>query len=59
MNIGYFTVPWHGDGSVDWDWLYAIPPARSTAHCSRTTLDEPMEILMDGRKSLAAVRKRC
>ncbi len=59
MNIGYFTVPWHGGGSVDWDWLYAIPPARSTAHCSRTTLDEPMEILMDGRKSLAAVRKRC
>jgi hypothetical protein len=59
MNIGYFTVPWHGDGSVDWDWLYSIPAARSMAHCSRTVLDEPMEVLMDGRRSLAAIRKRC
>jgi hypothetical protein len=59
MNIGYVTVPWNGDGSVDWDWLYSIPPVRSTAHCSRTFLDEPLEILMDGRRSVAAIRKRC
>ena len=59
MNIGYFTVPWNGEGSVDWDWLYSIPPARSTAHCSRTFLREHLEILMDGRRSVAAIRKRC
>jgi DNA-binding NarL/FixJ family response regulator len=58
MNIGYFTVPWNGGGSVDWDWLYSVPPARETAHCRRTGLPEALEILMDGRKSVAAIRKR-
>ena len=57
MNIGYFTVPWNGGGLVDWDWLYTVPPAASTAHCSRTSFENPLEILMDGRRSLAAVRK--
>jgi hypothetical protein len=57
MNIGYFTVPWSGEGLVDWDWLYSIEPARATAHCRRSTFAEPLEILMDGRRSLAAVRK--
>ncbi len=57
MNIGYFTVPWDGGGSVDWAWLYAIEPARETAHCRRTSLPEPLEILMDGRKSRAAILK--
>jgi len=58
MNIGYFTVPWQGEGAVDWDWLYSFEPERRTAHCARTRLPEPMEILMDGRKSVAAIRKR-
>jgi hypothetical protein len=58
MNIGYFTVPWHGEGYVDWDWLYSFEPERRTPRCARTRLPEPLEILMDGRKSLAAIRKR-
>jgi hypothetical protein len=58
MNIGYFTVPWQGDGFVDWDWLYGFEPERRTPHCARTRLPEPMEILMDGRRSRAAIRKR-
>ena len=57
MNIGYFTVPWGGEGFVDWDWLYSFAPERRTAHCARTRLPEPMEILMDGRKSKAVIRK--
>jgi hypothetical protein len=57
MNIGYFTVPWGGAGLVDWDWLYAIPPESSTRHCARTRTERPLEILMDGRKGLAAVLK--
>jgi hypothetical protein len=58
MNIGYFTVPWQGAGAVDWEWLYSFEPERRTAHCVRTHLPEPMEILMDGRKGVAAIRKR-
>jgi hypothetical protein len=59
MNLGYFTVPWGGEGLVDWEWLYSLEPERRTERCARTRLSEPLEILMDGRKSLAAVRKRC
>jgi hypothetical protein len=58
MNIGYFTVPWGGGSRVDWDWLYSFAPERRTQHCARTRLPEPLEILMDGRKGRAVVRKR-
>jgi hypothetical protein len=58
MNIGYFTVGWGGGGLVDWDWLYSIEAERRTPHCARTRLKAPLEILMDGRKSRAAIRKR-
>ena len=57
MNIGYFTVPWGGAGSVDWDWLYSFEPERRSPHCARTRLPRPLEILMDGRKSRAVIRK--
>ena len=59
MNIGYFTVSWGGAGFVDWDWLYGFAPERRTAHCVRTRLSEPMEILMDGKSSKAAILKKC
>jgi hypothetical protein len=58
MNIGYFTVPWQGEGVIDWDWLYSFAPERLTPHCARTRLPEKLEILMDGRKGVAAIRKR-
>jgi len=57
MNIGYFTVSWAGEGFVDWDWLYGMPAERRTAHCARTRLSSPMEILMDGKNSKAAILK--
>ncbi|MDP3179128.1 MAG: hypothetical protein Q8M76_14570, partial [Spirochaetaceae bacterium] len=59
MNIGYFTVPENGGLSlVDWAWLASFPAESSTAHCARTRLPEPLEIIMDGRRSKAIVRKR-
>jgi hypothetical protein len=56
MNVGYITAS--RVGSVDWDWLYSEAPARETAHCRRTRLPEALEILMDGRRGVAAIRKR-
>ena len=58
MNIGYFTVPASGLSRVDWPWLASFPKERRSAHCDWTLLPEPLEILMDGRKSKAVVRKR-
>jgi len=59
MNIGYLTVP-HAGGrsSIDWDWLASKPRAGESAHCVWTLLDEPLDILMDGRVSRSAVLKR-
>ena len=59
MNIGYFTVPATGLSFVDWAWLSSFPTERRTARCAWTILPEPLEILMDGRKSKALIRKRC
>jgi hypothetical protein len=58
MNIGFLTVPGEGQNFVDWHWLSSFPPERRTAHCARTRLAEPLEIVMDGRKGRAIVRKR-
>jgi hypothetical protein len=63
MNVGYLTVPDRGEvpggGSsfVDWAWLSSFPPDRRTAHCARARLPGPLEIVMDGRKGRAIVRK--
>jgi hypothetical protein len=57
MKIGYLTAPLGGGGRVDWDWLYSFEPERRTAHCARTRLPAPLELLMDGRRSKAIVLK--
>lgn len=60
MNIGYIKVS-KSSGFVDWDWLRAMPVAGKTAHCRWTSLEEPLDIRMDGRNGkgivLKAVRK--
>lgn len=58
MNIGYLTVPaTAGPSRVDWAWLGSFHPRMTTEHCSWTELPAPMDILMDGRKSQAIIRK--
>ncbi|HUX36606.1 MAG TPA: PEP/pyruvate-binding domain-containing protein, partial [Rectinemataceae bacterium] len=53
MNIGYLTVPWAGAEDIDWDWLRSRPVAERRAHCLWTRLDEPLDVLMDGKDSRA------
>ena len=58
MNIGYFTVPWEAPNSfVNWELLESREPERRTAHCVHLRLEEPVEILMDGRRSSAVIKK--
>jgi hypothetical protein len=57
MNIGYLKVGKTDSGFVDWDWLRSIPCLRRSAHCCWTRLDAPIEVLMDGRTSKAALLK--
>jgi hypothetical protein len=58
MNVGYLTVPPGGANRVDWAWLASFPYASRSAHCVHTELPEALDILMDGRKGRALVRKR-
>jgi hypothetical protein len=59
MNIGYFTVPWDNPGAfVNWEALAAKEPQERTAHCVLLRYEEPLDILMDGRHSRAAVKKK-
>ena len=58
FNVGYFTVnPEFGDGAVDWDWLEALPALSSAAHVRHIRLEEPILVLMNGKKNEGVVLK--
>lgn len=58
FNVGYFTVnPETGDGEVDWDWLDAQPAVSSAAHVRHLRLEQPLLVLMNGRKNEGLILK--
>jgi CheY-like chemotaxis protein len=58
FNVGYFTVnPEMGDGTVDWDWLEALPALSSAAHVRHIRLEKPILVLMNGKKNEGIVLK--
>ncbi len=58
FNVGYFTVnPESGDGTVDWEWLEARPALSSLAHVRHVRLDEPILVLMNGKKNEGVILK--
>lgn len=58
FNVGYFTVnPESGDGTVDWEWLETRPALSSLAHVRHVRLDEPILVLMNGKKNEGVILK--
>jgi hypothetical protein len=58
LNIGYFTVPYpRGSSLLDWDWLRQQPEVWRSGCLVHTRLDEPVHIVMDGRRSASAIFK--
>ena len=58
MNIGYFSIAYgSANAFVDWDGLKSLPVADKTEHCIHVRSEEPIEILMDGRKGHGIVKK--
>jgi CheY-like chemotaxis protein len=58
FNVGYFTVnPESGDGTIDWEWLYARPVLSAAAHVRHVRLDEPLLVLMNGKKNEGLILK--
>ena len=50
FSIAYLTVnSASGSGTLDWDWLNAIEPASETGFIRHLRLDQPLEVLVDGR----------
>jgi len=58
FQIGYLTVNKSDNkNSIDWDWLNSQRVIRETEYIRHITLDEPMEVLIDGRRGRGAVLK--
>jgi hypothetical protein len=58
FGIAYLTI--NGSSKynrLDWDWLNAIEPVSETEYVRHIRLEEPLEILIDGRKGKAVVLK--
>jgi len=59
LNIGYFTVPYpRGASLLDWDWLRTQPELSRSGCLVHTLLDQPVHIVMDGRRSASAIFKQ-
>jgi hypothetical protein len=59
LNIGYFTVPYPRGASVlDWDWLRGQPEVWRSGCLVHSRLENPVHIVMDGRRSASAIFKR-
>jgi hypothetical protein len=58
LNIGYFTIPYpRGTSVLDLDWLRSQPVVKRIGSLVHTRLEEPMHIVMDGRRSASAIMK--
>jgi len=58
FNIGYFTVnPEIGDGFVDWEWLDRQPALSHAAHVRHLRLEQPVLVLMNGKRNEGVVLK--
>ncbi|MGD8375705.1 MAG: PEP/pyruvate-binding domain-containing protein [Acidobacteriota bacterium] len=58
QNIGYFTVnPESGSGSIDWKWLGSQPELRRGQFFRHLRFDQPLTILMDGRRQEGMILK--
>jgi CheY-like chemotaxis protein len=58
FNVGYFTVnPDDGDGFVDWPWLDGRPARSHVAHVRHVRLDQPVLVLMNGKRGEGVILK--
>jgi Phosphoenolpyruvate synthase/pyruvate phosphate dikinase len=58
FGVGYFTInPFKGDGWFDEEYLNTLPAVEETKYLRHVRLEAPMEIKMDGKRSLGVVLK--
>lgn len=58
FGVGYFTVDSRtGNGFVDWDWLDSRPAAYCDDLVRVITVDEPLEVAINGRSGFGLIAK--
>lgn len=58
LGIGYLTVNFgDGGGILDYDWLDAQPAANESTYVRHVQFQQPLEIVLDGRKGVGVVMK--
>jgi hypothetical protein len=55
LGINYFTVSNDPGNKLDWDWLISLPAKKETEYVSWISLEHPLIIKVDGRKSQGVV----
>jgi hypothetical protein len=56
MNIGYFSIQQGAkDEYIDWEMLYSQKAIFETGFIKRTRFNNPLHIIMDGKKRISAV----
>ena len=57
LGISYMTIPRDGEDFLDWEWLESLPVATETTFVRHVKLEDPITILIDGKKSRAVLLK--
>ena len=58
MNVGYFTVPVNSsDSFIDYDYLNSCKPVEETKFLRHVRFNEPVTVIMDGKKMISVVTK--
>jgi len=58
LRIAYFTIPLNSaNGFIDWPWLEGQPAFGETTFLKHVRLEQPLKIMIDGRKSQGIVLK--
>jgi len=55
LGISYITVSPGGEDFIDWEWLNSLPAETETAFLKHIKLKNPMTMLIDGKRSQAAL----
>jgi hypothetical protein len=57
LGISYITIVRDGEDFLDWEWLESLPVATESSFVRHVKLEEPITILIDGKKSRAVLLK--
>ncbi|NNL75289.1 MAG: phosphoenolpyruvate synthase PpsA, partial [Desulfobacterales bacterium] len=55
LGIGYFTHSQNGVDFINWNWLKSMPIEQQTTYLNHVKLENPLTIIIDGKKSQAAI----